>query len=204
MKTSNNILTALTSLCLGALLTSCASTHVTGAWKVPHVAQVAPQRVLVLAVLGSATSRRAIEDEVVRQLSQAGVNAIAGYSISPDTTVIPQPRLAQTLADCGADAALVCRWQVVRQTTYARADSSTEAASPGRVRQTAYGEATLLGGSALGTLWSAATTTDQPGGFRDAAPEYAKNLVNALQDDGALCYAKAKSLPMGDLSITSR
>jgi hypothetical protein len=190
MHPRSRILTAAAGICITGVLSSCASTHVAGAWKVPSADQVAPRRVLVLAVLGNTTSRRAIEDAVVRQLGQAGVNAVAGYSVAPDTGDLAKPRLAQTLADCGADAALVCRWHLVKQTTFARAGGGSGAASANRVQQKAYGDATLLAGATLGTLWSAATTSDQVGGFRDAAPEYARTLVGALQGAKALCCSR--------------
>lgn len=172
MKTRSNILTIVSGLCTVGLLASCASTRVAGARAVPGVVQVAPHRVLVLAVLGNATSRRAVENEVVRQLGLEGVSAVAGYSMSPDTGDIPKPRLAQTLAECSADAALVCRWSLVRQTS--------------RSGSLAYGDARLLAAATLGTLWSATTTTDLPSGFLGSAPEYARVLVSAIQSDGVL------------------
>jgi hypothetical protein len=183
MKTHSRILTAVTSLCLAGLLASCASTRVAGIKKVSGLATVAPHRVLVLAVLGTAASRRAVEDEVVRQLTLEGVSAVPGYSLSPDSGDLSKPRLTQALADCGADAALVCRWHLVRQKSQSR--------SPDRVQQTAYGEARLLAATALGTLWSATTTTDLPAGFLGSASEYARTLVRAIQNDGALsCGSK--------------
>jgi hypothetical protein len=171
-------LTGVASLSLAGLLTSCASTCVTDVRKAAGLAQVAPQRVLVLAVLGTATSRQAVEDEVVRKLGQEGVSAIPAYSLSLDTDSVQPQRLTATLADCGADAALVCRWHLVRQSTQAR--------SPGRVAQTAYGEAKLLGTATPGPLWSATITTELTGGFLNSAPAYARILVGAMQRDGAL------------------
>jgi hypothetical protein len=195
MNTRTSPLTAVASLCLAGLLTSCASTQVANVWKAPSLEQAAPRQILVLAVLGSPTSRRAVEDELVRQLGQAGIRAVAGYSVSPEIGDLPQPRLAQALAASGADAALVCRWQQVRQSTWTRALSSPNSNTPGRARQTAYGDATLLDGRTVATLWSAATTMEQVAGFREAAPEFAKTLVGSIQSDGALRRtAAAKTL----------
>jgi hypothetical protein len=195
MNSSNRIVTAIATLCIGGVMTSCASTRVTGAWKVPAVAQVAPRRVLVLAVLGNTTSRRAVEDEVVRQLGQAGADAIVGYSVSPATGDIPPQRLAQTLAECGADAALVCRWNLLRQTAPRRAGRTSETAPDDRGQLLARGNATLVGGATLGTLWSAATLSDQPGSLQEAAPSFAKALVGEILRDGALSGDEQVALP---------
>jgi hypothetical protein len=202
MNRRNSLLIAIVGVCLSGLLSSCASTRVTGGWKVPSVARVAPRRVLVLAVLGNTTSRRAVEDEVVRQLGQAGVIATLGYRISPDTGDLPPRRLAQALADCGAEAALVCRWQRLRQTAPARAGSTSGSPSGDRGQLLACGDATLLGGPTLGTLWFAETLSDRSGGFREAAPAFAEALVSAILSDGALSCDGHLALPAnGDAGV---
>jgi hypothetical protein len=205
MKTRSSILTAVASLCLSGMAASSASPSVAGAETVSGVAQVAPRRVLVLAVLGSPTSRRAVEDAVVGQLGQAGISAVAGYTVSPDTSDLSKQLLTQALAACGAEAALVCRWSVVRQTTYARHGSSSATPTPGRVRQQAFGNAKLVDAATLETLWSTATKSDQAGGFREAAPDFAKTLVGAIRSDGAMyCGSKAKKVSKGDSNLVVR
>lgn len=203
MSARSTTLKAVAALCLSAWVTSAASTRVTDIHKPADLAGAAPSRVLVLAVLGNPVSRQAVEDELVRQLAAAGVSAVAGYSIAPDTGDLPTPRLAQALADCGAEAALVCRWHLVRQTTYAR-PSFIPGVRPGRrVEQTAYGDVALLDGQTLGKVWSASTTMKQIGGFRDAAPEFAANLVSAIRSDGAVCSGAKAAVGQGNLAAVS-
>jgi hypothetical protein len=195
MNASRNLSKVIAAVCLTAWVASAASVKVTDIWTLPGLAAAAPSRVLVLAVLGNPVSRQAVEDEVVRQLTAAGVAAIAGYRLAPDTGDLPAARLAQALGESGAEAALVCRWHLVRQTTWAR-PSLIPGARPGRrVEQTAYGEVTLVDRQGLGKVWSAATTMKRITGFRDAAPEFAANLVGAVRDGGAVCRAAAGTVP---------
>ena len=203
MKTRTALPIAIAAVCVTGLLSSCTSTQVTNVWKLPGLEQTAGRRVLVLAVLGNATSRRAVEDAVVRQLGQAGVEAIAGYSVSPTTGEIPKQRLAQVLSACGADAALVCRWQLMQETYRYRPGLTAGFRVATQSQRLARGEATLLDGVTLAKVWSAGTTMDKISGFRDAAPDFARTLVGAIRDDGALtCSAPTEARSPAALART--
>ena len=175
-------------LLLGALgsLTACTSTRPLSPAQAATLAPLAPRRVLVLAELGNRTSRQAIEDELVRQLGVAGVEAVPGYRVAPDSIELSGSRLGQALAGSKTDSALVCHWLSVEQRLHRRAVLPTGLRSDSRVDQIAYAQTRLLDGRTQQTLWSTRTRTEQPGGFRDSAPSFAKAVVEALLDDGAL------------------
>jgi hypothetical protein len=173
-----------TILLLGALggLSACTSTRPGSPVLATTLAPSATRRVLVLAVLGNGVSRQAVEDELVRQLAAAGVDAVPGHRVTPDTGDLSARRLGLALAGCEANVALVCHWLSVEQKIRVQAALSS-------VNQIAYAQTLLLDGRTRRTLWSTRTRTAHPGGFREAAPAFAKAGVEALLEEGALTRA---------------
>jgi hypothetical protein len=93
---------------IAMLLTACASTQLTSVWKDPSY-QTRPARILVIGVSRSPLNRRLFEDEFVRQLKSRSTDAIASYTVLPDTPQGDQAAIAKKVDELGADTVLITR-----------------------------------------------------------------------------------------------
>lgn len=91
-----------------ALLAACSTTQVQSTWKDPHY-QVMPQKIMVVGVTKRPANRRLFEDEFVQQLQARGVEAIASYTVVPDSKQDNQRAIAREVKRAGADALLITR-----------------------------------------------------------------------------------------------
>ena len=95
-------------LLLAMFVTACATTEVTSIWKDPSY-QGRPGKVMVIGVSKNPVNRRIFEDEFVQQLKARGADAIASYTVLPDTKQNDQDVIAKKVAEQQADTVLITR-----------------------------------------------------------------------------------------------
>jgi hypothetical protein len=90
------------------LLAACATTQLIAVWKDPGY-QTRPAKILVIGVAKNPINRRIFEDEFVLQLKSRGTDAIASYTVLPDTHQDDQRAIAAKVKELGADTILITR-----------------------------------------------------------------------------------------------
>jgi hypothetical protein len=102
---------------VAVLLSGCASTRLVNDWKDTRYQGAPLSKVLVIGVTKQTVVRRIFEDAFVRELNAKGVVAVASYTLIPEDGEVPKDRIAQAVAQSGADGLLVTRLvRVERQT----------------------------------------------------------------------------------------
>jgi hypothetical protein len=87
----------------------CASTRITAAWSDPAYPGPPFRRILVVGVTPESAVRRVFEDEFVRALQGAGVEAVASYTLLPEDGPAALERLKDAVEHERADGVLVTR-----------------------------------------------------------------------------------------------
>lgn len=96
-------------LLLGAsLISACATTQINAIWKDPSY-QTRPARIVVIGVAKNPLNRRLFEDEFALQLKTRGTEAIASYTVLPDTQQDDRAAIAAKVKELKADAVLITR-----------------------------------------------------------------------------------------------
>lgn len=95
-------------LLMTVLITACSTINVKAAWKNPAYLNH-PQKIMVIGLSKSTAIRRVFEDEFVRQIRIRGADAIASYTVLPDTDKNDQEAIAEKLTELGADTVLITR-----------------------------------------------------------------------------------------------
>lgn len=90
------------------VLAACATTQLNSVWKDPDYL-TRPARIMVIGVFKSPLNRRVFEDEFVAQLEARGTEAIASYTVLPDTQQDDRNLIALKVRQMGADAILITR-----------------------------------------------------------------------------------------------
>lgn len=109
------------SLCAAILLAlvaaGCASTQLVNSWRGTRYQGPPLTRVLVIGVTKQSAVRRVFEDAFVAELTRGQVSAVPSYTLIPEDGEVPKDRLAQAVAQSGADGVLITRLvRVDRQT----------------------------------------------------------------------------------------
>ncbi len=104
--------TLRSSICIGMLsallITACATTTLTSAWKDPSY-QGQPRKIMVIGVARKPLNKRIFEDEFVRQLKARRTDAVASYTVMPDEKQGDNAVIAAKMKEQGADAVLITR-----------------------------------------------------------------------------------------------
>lgn len=95
-------------LLVAALVTSCATTQINAIWKDPSY-QSRPAKIMVIGVAKNPLNRRLFEDEFVMQLKARGTEAIASYTVIPDSQQDDHVAIAAKVKELEADTVLVTR-----------------------------------------------------------------------------------------------
>lgn len=96
-------------LLAAALLSSCASTRFTSAWRDSGYQGPELRKIVVVGISGETAARRVFEDSFAKALGQAGVEAVPGYTLVPDKPERPVEQLREAVEKIHADAVLVAR-----------------------------------------------------------------------------------------------
>jgi hypothetical protein len=189
------VIKAVLSLVALALV-ACAATQLTNSWTSPDYKGPPLKKLLVVGVSNQPALRRTFEDEFVKDLKAAGVDAVASYNFIPDGGKAEEDRVNQAVKDAGA----------VLITRLVRVDVNTQVTpvypatmgmgyyggyagayggfyDPGMVTQTdtIVLETNLYGIDESHLLWSGTTQTFAPTSLQQEMPGFAKIIIGTLQ-----------------------
>jgi Domain of unknown function (DUF4136) len=99
-------------------LTACAaSTKIVNQWVSPDYASPRFRKIVVIGVSKQPSIRRTFEDEFVKQLKAAGVEAVPSYLYIPEDGQVDEGRLQAAVKQAGADAVIITRLVRVEKKT---------------------------------------------------------------------------------------
>jgi len=185
------------------LIAACASTTLTGAWKNPAYTGGAFHRLLVVGATDSPADRRIFEDAFARALREAGVDAVASYTLIPEEGRIDERRLKDAVR--GQDLQGVVMTRLVRidkQTVVIPGYASTLPSV--RYRDNLYGyyatawapygrpaevrevesvvlETTLWDAADSKLVWTGTTSTFAPSNVQSATADFAQVVISELK-----------------------
>jgi len=88
---------------------ACAGTTLTKSWRNPDYKGQSLKKVLVVGVSDEPDLRRTFEQEFVKELKAAGMDAIPSYTVLPEDGQADQAQLSQAVKEAGSDGALITR-----------------------------------------------------------------------------------------------
>jgi hypothetical protein len=189
-------LAVLTSL--GLLLAACASTTISNSWTSPDYKGPPLKKLMVVAISKQPATRRTFEDEFVKELKAAGVDAVASYNFIPEDGQAEEARVTQAVKESGAQGVLITRFvKVDVNTPYAPAYPGMMGMGysvgyagawgsyydPPMVNQpdTLVLETSLYGVDESHLLWSGTTETFAPTNVKQEMQGFAKVIIGALK-----------------------
>ena len=99
-------------------LTACvASTKIVNQWVSPDYTSPRFKKIMVIGVSKQPSIRRTFEDEFVKQLKTAGVEAVPSYLYIPEDGQVDEGRLQAAVKQAGADAVIITRLVRVEKKT---------------------------------------------------------------------------------------
>lgn len=96
------------SMLIALLVTACASTHITSAWKDPKYLE-RPAKFMIISVDSNTNTRKFFEEEFAEQIRARGSEAIASYTVLPERSQEDPAAITEKMAELGADAVLITR-----------------------------------------------------------------------------------------------
>ena len=90
-------------------MVSCAGTTMTKSWRSPDYKGQPLKKLLVVGVSDEPDLRRTFEQEFVKELKAAGMDAIPSYTVLPEDGQADQAQLSQAVKEAGSDGALITR-----------------------------------------------------------------------------------------------
>lgn len=193
-RTPADMLLALIALLLGG----CASTTLSNSWVNPDYKEPPLKKVMVVGVSSQPALRRTFEDELVKELKAAGVEAVASYNFIPEDGKAEEARVSKAVKDAGVQGVLITR--------FVRVDVNTQVppAYPPTWGMGYYGgyagawggyydppmvtqtdtlvlETSLYGVDESHLLWSGTTQTFAPSNLKQEMPGFAKVIIGALE-----------------------
>ena len=96
------------SLVMSLLFIACASTKFSDTW-MDETYQGPPQKVLVINAFPNPVNRRLFEDELVKELKDHRIDAVASYTFMPSPVVSDKNVIAAQAQEMGADTVLINR-----------------------------------------------------------------------------------------------
>ncbi len=193
-------LVAILALCAG-----CQSTFIRSAWFDTSFAGPPMRKIVVVGDVGSTASSRIVEDAFVEKLRAAGVDAVAGHTVSIDNGTGDTP-FVTAVTGTGAQGLLLVRLLGVDTRTQVSTTMVAGGAGWGRgpwgmstwqtvpVTQVsqyelATVETKLFDVRTRGVVWAGTTSTFNPRSVEREVPSFAAVIVGALQARGVLAAA---------------
>jgi len=181
------------------IITACATTNLTSDWK-DQSYQRQPRKIMVIGVTKKPINKRIFEDEFVRQLKARGTDAVASYTVMPDTKQGDNAVIAAKMKEQDADAVLISRLASKKTVqTYVPGNvyyppanygtwrdyygyGSQVVYTPGYMAEDEYAlMETNLYDTGNGTLiWSATSETEILGSDQNQITSYIGVMVNAM------------------------
>jgi len=87
----------------------CATTTLTKSWRNPDYVGRPLNKLLVVGVTTDSDLRRSFEDQFVKELRAAGVEAVPSYVVLPEAGQAERAVLVQAISEAGTDGALITR-----------------------------------------------------------------------------------------------
>jgi hypothetical protein len=100
-----------------SILAGCSTTKIVVSWQDGSSPAHAFKKPLVIAIVPKQLIRSKLEDEFVTSLRQAGVNAVASYTLFPEMQSISPASVKASIPSIGCDAILVTHLVDVKQET---------------------------------------------------------------------------------------
>jgi hypothetical protein len=190
---------------IAVLVAACSTAQIKAVWKDPAYLEH-PGKVMVLSVTKSPVSRRVFEDEFVLQLKAHGTDAIASYTVLPDSKDGDQALIAQKVKEQGADTVLITRLVstktvkvVVPGTVYYPprpygkwrdyySQGYQAMYTPSYVTKDKYAlmESNLYDARNDNLIWAATTQTEMNGADHKLVKSYIGLMVQAMVEQGLL------------------
>jgi len=191
------------SMALVVLVAACASTTLTGAWKNPAYEGGAFHKLLVVGATDSPTDRRIFEDVFARALREAGVDAVASYTVIPQEGKIDEGTLKDAVRSQGLQGVVMTRLvRIDKQTVVTPGYVSTLPSV--RYRDSLYGyyatawapygrppevreiesavlETTLWDAADSKLVWTGTTSTFAPSNVQSATADFATVVISELK-----------------------
>lgn len=192
---------------IAMLITACATTRVTSVWK-DQTYQGTPHKIMVIGVAKRPGIKRIFEDAFVWQLRARGMDAIASYTVLPDSKQGDQSFIAEKMKEQGADAVLITR-MVSKKTvqSYVYVPGSLyypppyyntwrhyygygyqAMYAPGYLAEDEYAlmESNLYDAGNDKLIWSASSETEIMGSDQDLIKSYIGIMVNVMAEQKLL------------------
>lgn len=186
-------------LVLVVFLSGCSSTKLIDTWREPDYKGEPFNHLLVIGVSDEIANRRIFEDSFVAQLTARGITAEVSYRLFPESGKIEQEQLAERIDQDKFTGILMSRVVEVKkenQVIYTPPAprgfygyyNTIWLPSRAEVReyQWVVVETTLFETATLQPVWSVMTETFEPHDLRKVVPEFAKVIVDALQEQQLL------------------
>jgi hypothetical protein len=195
------------------MLTGCATTEFTSVWK-DESFKGHPRKLMVIGMAKKPVLRRVFEDEFVRQLKNAGTDAVASYKVISTEKLPDEQVIAAKMREVQADAVLITRLvdkKVVRTYVPGRMDypmgfwydrypayygtwpsyysyGSSFMYSPGYVAEDQYAlmETCLYAADGGNLIWSATSETMINRSDQKMIKSFIEAMVDKLQEQGLL------------------
>ena len=191
-------------LALVMLVAACASTTITDSWKNPAYKGGVFHSLLVVGVTDSPTNRRIFEEEFSRTLRDAGVNAIASYTLIPQNGKLDERTLKDAVRSQGLEGVLMTRLVRREKETVYDTTRYASAYAPNPNPDRLYGyystawprygtpevreyesvvlETTLWNAADSELVWTGTTSTFAPSRVQSATAGFAKVMIDALKE----------------------
>jgi hypothetical protein len=105
----NSVIKKLFLLALAVVLSACAGPQITRIQSLSETADAPYKNVLVISLFESFDARRYLEEELVRQLTDKGVTAVASTSLMNTRTPVTRQTFLKMVESLDSDAVLVTR-----------------------------------------------------------------------------------------------
>jgi hypothetical protein len=95
-----------------AVLVACATTSYNSTWRNPEAQAVGPmngETVVAMVLSKNASTRRAAEDALAREITAGGAKGVPGYTLVPDDAVADEARARAAIEKSGAAGVVVMR-----------------------------------------------------------------------------------------------
>jgi hypothetical protein len=194
----------VTAIAVTLLLTACASTTLTNAWKDPAYTGGGFRKLLVVGATDSPTNRRIFEEAFSRALRATGVEAVPSYTlIAQDGKKIDEAVLKAVVRQQGLDGVVMTRlvridtqtvytpgyyWGVpalaYRNSLYGYYDTAwSPYAMPAEIREypSVVLETTLWNAADEKLVWTATTSTFAPVDVQSATTDFSKVVIGELK-----------------------
>ena len=187
---------------LALVAAACATTTLQDTWKDPAYTGGKFQRILVVGVSKSDSTRRVFEDAFVKALGEAGAQGAPSYVVLPQSGPLTNVQLTQALAQSKSDAVLATRVLRVKKDV----NVTPGHVSPGFYHRGFGGwyggtwatgpdvniydvltlETTIWDSRVDKPVWSGTSELTDPGSVAKATEDLAKSLIAKLKADGLI------------------